>query len=110
MRSVTVPKVRRQEMAKRIPLKDRPALIRSPDSWARDWGWVSRRRAVNIAARIEQVAAGIEGALDDEGAQVWVKELRRLSKTIAPAKVPAERKRKVCGDAGTVTSSRLSSQ
>jgi len=68
-------------------------LIRDPEDWARDWGWVSRRRAVNLAAKIENVAVAIEGSLDDEGAQVWVKELRSIGKTLAPAKVPAEKKR-----------------
>ncbi len=79
-------------MERRIPYKDRPALIRDPADWARDCGWVSRLRAQNLAAKIDNVAAAIEGALDDEGADLWVKELRQISKTLAPAKVPAERK------------------
>jgi hypothetical protein len=70
------------------------ALIRDPAEWATDNGWVSRRRAINIAAKIDNVAAVIDGALnDDEGAVMWVNELRRISKTLAPEKTPAERRR-----------------
>lgn len=68
-------------------------LIRDPAEWARDWGWVSRRRATNIAARIENVALVIEGALyGDEGAEMWAKELREIAKTLAPPMTPAEKR------------------
>lgn len=68
-------------------------MIRDPADWARDWGWVSRQRAVNAARKIDTVADAIEGALDDEGADMWVGALRKISRDLAPAKVPAERKR-----------------
>jgi hypothetical protein len=68
-------------------------VIRDPADWARDWGWVSRQRAVNAARKIDAVANAIEGALDDEGADLWVGALRKISRDIAPSQVPAERKR-----------------
>lgn len=66
-------------------------IVRDPAEWARDWGWVSRRRAVNLAKKIDAVADAIDGSLDDEGAAVWVSELRQISKSIAPEEVPFRR-------------------
>lgn len=72
---------------------DTKRLIRDPHEWATDNGWVSRRRALNVAAKIDNVAHAIEGAVgDDEGAAVWIRELRRISKEIAPIRTPVERR------------------
>lgn len=67
-------------------------LFRQPDDWARDWGWVSRRRALNLAAKLDAIAEAIEGALDDEGGQIWASEIRKIKRSLAPKTVPAQRK------------------
>jgi hypothetical protein len=68
-------------------------LFRTPDSWARDWGWVSRRRALNMARKLNEIADAIEGAMaDDEDVKVWTHAIRDVGKKLAPKTVPAQRK------------------
>lgn len=62
-------------------------LIRDPADWARDAGWVSRIRAERAAGRLRDLASIIDGALDgDEGAAMWVAELKALATYLAPKK------------------------
>lgn len=71
-------------MAKRIPTSERPELIRDAADWARDWGWVSPRIAKNQADRLREIALVIKGALDDEGADLWAREIERVARKIDP--------------------------
>jgi hypothetical protein len=80
-------------------MKDKAPLIRNPEDWARDWGWVSRRRALNAAARIGKVADALEEDLDPRrldgealALRDQVHELRAIARALAPVTVPAERK------------------
>lgn len=66
------------------------SLFRDPAEWATDWGWISRRRAVNLAAKINGLAEVMEDTGADEA--LWAQELRKIAKTLAPAKVPAQLK------------------
>ena len=70
----------------------KPDLFRDPEEWARDWGWVSRRRALNMRRKLDQIAEGIEGAMDgDEGAMEWARDIRKIGAALAPRTTPAER-------------------
>lgn len=85
-------------MARRIPLNERPALIRDPADWATDWGWVSRRRAQNIAAKLEELARTMEETIPSEDpnepdvGEIWAKYVRDIARKLAPPQTPAERK------------------
>jgi hypothetical protein len=69
-------------------------LIRDPDDWARDHGWVSRLRAVRAANRLRHIANVIDSTLGDEAEVVeWGKALREVARYLAPVDTPAERKR-----------------
>jgi len=72
-------------MARRVPLSERPELFRQPDDWARDWGWVSPRRAANDAAALRNLASTLRDSLNDEGGEMWAKECERIAKRIDPA-------------------------
>ena len=72
----------------------KPSLFRDPEDWARDHGWVSRRRALNARRKLDLLADAIEGALDgDEGAQDWCRYIRKIAADLAPRTTPAERTR-----------------
>jgi hypothetical protein len=59
-------------------------LIRDPAEWAREFGWISRRRAENMARDLFSLAGQIEGA--DPPQPGWAKELRRIAKKLAPTR------------------------
>jgi hypothetical protein len=70
------------------------SLIRDPADWARDWGWISNRRAKTLAVKLRAVNEAMEGALqgeygtNDEGVKMWTKEIERIAKVLdkdAPA-------------------------
>lgn len=70
----------------------KPSLFRDPADWAREGGWVSRRRAVNLRRKLDAIAEGIEGAMyGDEGAELWAQEIRKIASDLAPKTTPAER-------------------
>lgn len=67
-------------------------LFRDPAEWATSNGWISRRRAKNIAAKIEAVVVAMEESMaDDEGIEVWTNELRAIRRTLAPKTTRQER-------------------
>jgi hypothetical protein len=62
-------------------------LIRDPDDWARQWGWVSRRRAEHAAARLRELGRVIEETLGDEddgAGPIWRAELEKVARYLAP--------------------------
>jgi hypothetical protein len=70
------------------------SLIRDPADWARDWGWISNRKAKNLAAKLRAVNEAMKAALEgeygvgDEGVEMWTKEIERIAKLLdkdAPA-------------------------
>ena len=70
-------------------------LMRTPDDWARDWGWISNRRAKTMARKLRDVIAVMEGALDgDEGMLMWSRELERIAKQL-DKEAPAARRRRL---------------
>ena len=72
----------------------KPSLFRDPADWARDHGWISRRRALNVRRQLDQIAEGIEGAMHgDEGAMEWARDIRKIGASVAPRTTPAERER-----------------
>lgn len=76
--------------------KKRTPLIRTPESWATDHGWVSRLRAKRAAARLRDLGRIIDGALnadEDEGVRMWIDELEEIAAYLAPEKTPAQRRR-----------------
>ena len=81
-------------MARRVPLQDRPPLFRDPADWARDWGWLSPKKAENRASELRDIARAIEGALDDEGAADWVRSIREVADKIDPARNAADYRRR----------------
>jgi hypothetical protein len=71
----------------------KPSLFRDPADWARDHGWVSRRRAINASRKLEGIADILDGDLprsvDD---REWAaRELRKIAAKIAPRTTPAQR-------------------
>jgi hypothetical protein len=59
--------------------------IRDPAEWAREWGWISRRKALNIDLALRSLAAEIENAAEgDHAAAGWARDIRRISKRVAP--------------------------
>lgn len=68
-------------------------LIRDPAEWATSSGWISRRRAQNIAAKLDDLVERIAGAVgDDDGVMEWLDEIRQVSKTLAPKTTRDERR------------------
>lgn len=63
-------------------------LIRDPAEWARGAGWISRRKAENAAAKMDGIAEALE-ATGDVVSDVQARELRRISKRIAPKRARA---------------------
>ena len=67
--------------------KDSSPLIRNAADWARDWGWVSPRKAENRARELRAIADAIDGALEgDDGAAEWVRAIRSIAAKIDPVK------------------------
>lgn len=62
-------------------------LIRTPESWARQWGWVSRRKAENRARELRELATRMRmraGLTGDESALAWARELDKIARRLAP--------------------------
>jgi hypothetical protein len=83
-------------MVRRIPLGERPELIRDPAGWARDWGWISPKKAANDASALRQLAQVMRGSMDgDEGVEVWARECERIARRLDPAPKVAALKRRM---------------
>lgn len=77
------------------PRTQRSPLFRDPADWARDWGWLSPKKAENRAREVRDVADAIERTLgDDEAAAIWCPALRKIADQIDPANNAAEYRRR----------------
>jgi hypothetical protein len=78
----------------RRPFHDPSALIRDPADWATDTGWISRRRACNFRARLDELAERIIGGVGGDSDVVvdWAIELRKIGRQIAPDQTPSEKR------------------
>lgn len=69
------------------------SLTRDPADWATDCGWISRRRALNIGSKLNELAWCMENAMEgDAGVIGWAKEVRRIAKVVAPDLSPGQRR------------------
>lgn len=58
-------------------------LIRDPADWAREAGWINRRKAENIATKLCLLALTMENAMPGDSAVVaWAKEVRQIAKLL----------------------------